>query len=230
MERSQESSQLSPLQRAFTRKGVFWVVTLAALVADIASKAWADTVIRPTAPKVTPLIDGFLGWKWAENQGAAFSILDGKPVVLATIGLCILTALFIYMYRADPKGRWLLTGLAFVVSGAVGNLYDRLLLGHVRDFMFFIFDLPFHGTKILGFEIPLKYPVFNVADMAIIAGVLMLVIHSFRTDAKKKAAKKAEEAAEKKAEENASKDAAAETQSELTSSRPEPATEATHGA
>lgn len=180
------ANKSSIVQDLFTRKGLFWIVLLGSLVADIATKAWADTYVRPTAPDVTPIIPGFIGWKWAENQGAAFSIMDGKPLVLATIATVVLLTLFVYVIKADPKRRFFLVALALVAAGAVGNLYDRILLGHVRDFMFFIFDLPLHGKKIpiIKWEIPLKYPVFNVADIEIIVGVLMLVLISFKGEKK----------------------------------------------
>lgn len=194
-------AEITPMQRAISRKGVFWLVLLVGLIADISTKAWADAYVRPTAPRVTPIIDGFIGWKWAENQGAAFSIMDGKPIVLALIAGCVLLALFLYMYKAEPKRWFFLTALGLVASGAIGNLYDRLLLGHVRDFMFFIFDLPLNGKSIgigsFKWTIPVKYPVFNVADMAIIAGVIMLVVLSFRADRDRKRIKaksKAEDA------------------------------------
>ncbi|MCA8915096.1 MAG: signal peptidase II [Planctomycetes bacterium] len=182
----------SILAELFTRKGLFWIVLLTSLIADIATKAWADTYVRPTSPNVTDIIPGFIGWKWAENQGAAFSILDGRPLVLAAIASVVLLAVFGYVLRADPKRRWFLSALALVAAGAVGNLYDRMLLGHVRDFMFFTFDLPLYGEKIplIGWTIPRKYPVFNVADIEIIAGVLILVAMSFKNDKKKAAAKK----------------------------------------
>ncbi|MCB9935964.1 MAG: signal peptidase II [Planctomycetes bacterium] len=196
------SEKQSFLQGMFTRKGLFWIVLLASLVADIATKAWADSAVRPTEPNVTPIIDGFIGWKWAENQGAAFSIMDGRPLLLALIASVVLLAVFGYVYKAEPKRRWFLTALGLVASGAIGNLYDRLLLGHVRDFMYFMFDLPWHGTNILGFEIPKKYPVFNVADIAIIAGVLLLVLMSFKSD-KKKSPEKSETKPEAKAAEPA---------------------------
>jgi signal peptidase II len=174
------------VQQAFTSKGLFWIVLLVGLVADIATKALADTYIRPTDPEVTVIIPGFFGWKWAENEGAAFSILHGQPVLLALIAGVVLTAVFAYVFKADPRRRWFLTALALVSAGAIGNLYDRMLLGHVRDFMFFLFDLPFHGARIpiIGFEIPIKYPVFNVADIWIIAGVLLLILISFKKQPK----------------------------------------------
>jgi signal peptidase II len=171
---------LSPLQRAFTRKGLFWIVLLAALVADIATKAWADANIRLTEPDVTPFLGHWVTWKWAENQGAAFSILYGNPGLLAVIASVVLIVLGIYVYTADPKRRVFLFALALVAAGAIGNLYDRMLLGHVRDFVYFDWDLPFHGFGIGSFRIPQRWPVWNIADMEIMAGVGILLVLSFK--------------------------------------------------
>jgi signal peptidase II len=178
---------LTPWQRAFSRKIVFWAVFAGALAADLASKAWAESVIFPTEPHVTPVIPGFLGWKWAVNEGAAFSILHGYPLLLVAIAAVVLTAIFTYAYKAEPK-RWVfLIALSLVAAGAIGNLYDRLLLGHVRDFIFFDFDLPLAGTHLgFGIHVPLRWPVFNVADMAILGGVAVLVVMSFIPDKKAK--------------------------------------------
>jgi signal peptidase II len=175
---------LTPLQRALTRKGIFWIVLLAGLVADIATKAWADANIRPTEPDVTPFLGHWISWKWAENQGAAFSILYGNPGVLATIAAIVLTVLAVYVYQADPKRRVFLFALALVAAGAIGNLYDRLLLGHVRDFIYFDFDLPGHGFGIGDFVIPRRWPVWNVADMWIMGGVAILLVLSFKKQPK----------------------------------------------
>lgn len=202
-------------------KWPFVAVLLAALVADIATKAWADIVVRPTDPRVTEVIPGLIAWKWAENEGAAFSILHGRPMLLALIAGVILVSLFIYAWLLDPRRRLFLIGLALVASGAIGNLYDRLLLGHVRDFIYFDFDLPGHGTKLLFWTIPQRWPIFNIADIAIFVGVGILMALSFK--AEKKAEKKAAEtkADEKKAEQQTEK------HTEKTEKQPEPPPEPT---
>lgn len=201
-------------------KWPFVAVLLASLVADIATKAWADTVIRPTDPRVTEVIPGFIAWKWAENEGAAFSILHGRPMLLALIAGTILAALFAYAWLLDPRRKLFLFGLALVASGAIGNLYDRLLLGHVRDFIFFDFDLPGKGVKLLFWTIPERWPIFNVADIAIFVGVGILMALSFKAD--KKADKKADAKADKQAAASEAADKPAE---------PKPATaEVSHGA
>lgn len=160
----------------------FWVVLLGALSADIASKAWADLTLRPLGDNAVSVIPGLLAWKWAENKGAAFSILDGRADILSVIAAVVLAVVFIYMYRTKPEKRLLLVAMALVASGAIGNLYDRLLLGYVRDFIFFDFDLPLHDK--FSF-IPRRWPVFNVADMAILGGVGVMVVISLFSKEKK---------------------------------------------
>lgn len=182
--------KLTQFQRAFSRKGLFWVILFGSLILDIATKAWADATIRPTDPEVHTIIDGVIAFKWATNEGAAFSIFEGRPYLLATIASCVLLAVLFYAWRISPKRRFFLIALALVAGGAIGNLYDRMLLGHVRDFLYFPFDLPFYGKGIglFGYEwkIPRKWPVFNVADMSILTGVGILIVISFREDSKKK--------------------------------------------
>jgi signal peptidase II len=175
---------LTPVQRAFTRKGLFWIVFLLALIADIATKAWADTAVRPTGDAITPFIGRWISFKWAENEGAAFSILHGNPGLLAVIAAVVLTAVFVYVYKAEPRRRFFLIALAMVAAGAIGNLYDRITLGHVRDFIFFDFDLPFYGKGIGNFRIPQRWPVWNIADMEIMLGVGILLILSFKKQPK----------------------------------------------
>lgn len=182
-------------QAAFTRKGVFWICLIAGLVADIGTKAWADAVVRPTGDAITPVLPG-LAWKWAMNQGAAFSMFDGHVEFLVLVAASVLGVVLWYMYRTDPR-RWsFLLALGLVASGAIGNLYDRILLGAVRDFIFFDFDLPLWGKQIgfgrFVFEIPRRWPVFNVADIAIFVGVAILMVHSFRKEEAPKADKPAE--------------------------------------
>ncbi len=171
---------LTPLQRALTHKKMFWLVLLASLAADLVSKAWASAYIEPTEPRVTPFLGRWISWKWAENEGAAFSILYGNPGLLAVIASVVLIVIFVYVYMAEPSRRVFLLALALVASGALGNLFDRITLGYVRDFVYFDFDLPFHGFGFGSFRIPQRWPVWNVADMAILTGVGILLILSFK--------------------------------------------------
>ncbi|HRJ76888.1 MAG: signal peptidase II [Planctomycetaceae bacterium] len=180
------------LARAFTQKLPFWYALVISLIADLATKAWADATVRPIAPAKIEVIPGFLAWAWAENLGAAFSIFHGKANMLSFIALAIIAGIVVFMYRATPDRRWFILGLGFAAGGAIGNLHDRVLLGHVRDFIFFDFDLPGHTwTVTLPFRdgplrpIPQRWPIFNVADICIDIGVGLLMVITFFTKEKK---------------------------------------------
>lgn len=86
------------------------------------------------------------------NTGAAFSLFQGQRYVL--IAVSILVIIFILKYYGEKKYQFPLT---LILSGTIGNLIDRVFLGHVRDFI----DLKF-------------WPVFNIADTCIVIGALLL--------------------------------------------------------
>ena len=102
------------------------------------------------------------------NTGAAFSMLAGQPgwqrwffVVLALVIAALITTWLVRMPASST--RWMAAGLALVAGGAVGNVWDRLALGYVVDF------LQFHWHDWF-------FPAFNVADSAITVGAIMLVL------------------------------------------------------
>jgi signal peptidase II len=178
----------------FTSKWIFWIALLGSVVADLGTKAWADAAIRPQPTKTFEVFKGVLAWRWAENLGAAFSIFNGQVGVLLGIAAIVLMAVMFYALKAEPNRRFYLIALGLVAGGAIGNIYDRALLGYVRDFIYFDFDLPWHGTRIgtkgIGYTIPKRWPIFNVADITIMGGVGILLIMSFFTPDPKKVAEK----------------------------------------
>lgn len=139
---------------------------------------------RPTAPR--PLIDGVLNLYYAENCGAAFSMLRTAPewlrlVVFGTASVGAVLAL-ISMFVRGVGGPLFAAAVPLIVSGAVGNnLSDRPRHGFVVDFLQVDPDL-------------FRYPIFNVADIWIAIGIGLLLIDGFRT--------KRESAAEQPAQQN----------------------------
>ena len=166
------------LEEFVRQKRLFWIVFAIGLALDLGSKAWAQAELQPAtwAPgmdtEVVPIISGVLALKWAGNLGAAFSMLAGKRSLLLGVGVLALGVILYFVRKATPKQRVLLASLGLVASGAIGNLFDRTAYGYVRDFLYFDFDLPFHAS--VSF-IPQRYPVFNVADIAILFGAVMLI-------------------------------------------------------
>ena len=104
------------------------------------------------------------------NTGAAFSFLSqaGGWQRWFFIGLTsiISIAIVIWMHGLPATKRWLLIALAFVLGGALGNLWDRINLGYVVDFIEVYYDDMF-------------WPAFNIADSAITIGAIMLIIDAF---------------------------------------------------
>ena len=109
-----------------------------------------------------PLIDGVFHLTYVENRGAAFSILQDRRIFFVVSTVIVLAVLCVMLYRGTVRtafGRW---GVYLVIAGAIGNLIDRVRLGFVVD----LFDFRL-----------IHFPVFNVADILVVAGVAMLAIY-----------------------------------------------------
>jgi len=139
---------------------------LAIVAADQLTKA---LVLARFAPGERLEVTGFLNLVLAFNKGAAFSLLAQAPgwqtpvlVAIALAAAAILSALIV----RNLHKRLLCTGLALVLGGALGNLVDRLRLGHVVDFI----DLHAAGWH---------WPAFNVADSGITVGAAILILEGF---------------------------------------------------
>ncbi len=133
--------------------------------ADQASKVWVVRHLPLYEPR--ELLQGFFGLVHVRNRGVAFSLLSSLDhrwvhplLILATV--LAMGAVLVYIAYLPCKGA-APVGLGLVLGGAVGNLIDRARLGYVVDFL----DLYWRGHH---------WPTFNVADVGISAGVVLLVI------------------------------------------------------
>ncbi len=151
----------------------------AILVLDFVTKRWALDALA--GGRQIEVIPGFLPLTLAFNQGAAFGLRIGSNPRLVFIPITIIAlGLLATLYVRARRGDWLrLVSLALVMAGAVGNLYDRVRwdLG-VVDFV---------GPINLGFA---NFPIFNVADMSISCGAVLLAI-SFWIEERQEAAAQA---------------------------------------
>jgi signal peptidase II len=143
---------------------IFLAVLGLTLLADQGTKAWARTL--PPGPQ--PVIAGYWDWDVAYNDGAAFSNFRGKTVVLSLIAIGALAMIGYTAVRAAPAQRLRRVALAIIAGGALGNLIDRLREGAVTDFVFW----HVHDHR---------WPVFNVADVALVIGVGLLMIEGVTT-------------------------------------------------
>jgi signal peptidase II len=167
------------------------VVSLVLLTAvDLWSKHWAEqelsrdqtrevpaacmpdedgrTYMQRVRTRAVVLIDGYLEFRYAENCGAAFGMLDEAPKwlrasVFLTAALVAIGALT-WMFFSGSGGVLFAWSVPLIVSGAIGNMVDRLRLGYVVDFIrFHIYD-------------KFEYPTFNIADSTITVGVVLILI------------------------------------------------------
>lgn len=161
------------------RRVLIGAVAVVLLAADQLTK-WLVITHLPHGAfvRVTP----FLKIKHAVNTGVAFGLWSrGGRVLPAVAALCII-ALLVWGSRYARRSALVGWALALVVGGALGNMVDRIRLGHVTDFIDF------------GF-----WPVFNVADSCVVIGALLLLIHSLRAHPAEPAAAAAPEAHQEEA-------------------------------
>lgn len=138
---------------------ILFVILL--VVLDQASKIYL-TLVNKTSPIDLEVIKGFFRITYTCNDGAAFSILKGKRVFF--IIMTIIVIFLIVYYLLKNKVYWVEKySLLLIISGAVGNLIDRIMYGYVIDFLDFI---------IFGYD----FPVFNIADSFITIGAIGLII------------------------------------------------------
>ena len=147
-----------------------WLWLLAALVLALLDQLTKQWVLASLQPGDSIVIAPFISLVLWFNRGAAFSFLaDGAGWQRGfLIGIAVAAALLIvWLLRRHRDETLFCTGLALVLGGAVGNLWDRLLHGHVVDFVLL------HAG---GWH----WPAFNLADSAITVGAAMIIIDGFR--------------------------------------------------
>jgi len=131
------------------------------LIVDQVSKWIAVATIKESAPQaILPILDLY----YTENPGIAFSFLRGSsPTLLLLAVVAVTIAILVFWARSRDGGKLAALGFGLIVGGAIGNIVDRLIYGHVIDF------LHLHiGDRTLF--------VFNLADAALTLGPILLVI------------------------------------------------------
>ena len=173
---------------------VLCLTAVAVLTAmDLGTKQWAlERLSQPSTfgsdPVCTPdeygrtmpqraqrppviLIDGYLEFRYAENCGAAFGFMRDMPTLVRKgvfyVAAAGAIALLLWMFITGRGGRLFAISVPLIVSGAIGNLIDRVNLGYVVDF------IRFHLNDRWA------YPTFNVADAWITIGVILILIEGF---------------------------------------------------
>ncbi|HEB60031.1 MAG TPA: lipoprotein signal peptidase [Gammaproteobacteria bacterium] len=152
-----------------TNNGLRWLwITALVVVFDQWSKHLADTRLAYGVPN--EIFPGF-NLTLAYNRGASWGFLHGASgwqrwlFVGLTVFICVV--LINWLRRLPADARWLAASFTFIIGGALGNVWDRLQLGYVVDFIQVVF-----GSW--------PFPTFNIADSAISIGAVMLIIDYLR--------------------------------------------------
>ena len=137
------------------------ILAVILFIIDQATKYIALTKLKPLG-SVT-FIDGFMDFTFVENRGAAFGILNGRVWLLLVIAavICIVIIAAMLEMPNTKEYKWLKWSLMLILAGAIGNVADRLFRGYVVDFFEFTF---------------IKWPVFNMADIYVVIGTVVMAV------------------------------------------------------
>ena len=147
------------------------ILSLVILVLDLWSK---DIVVNALEyrERIT-VIPGFFDWVHVYNTGAAFSFLADasgwQRWFFAVVAVGVSVVLTVWLKRLKNHEGMLAVALALILGGALGNLHDRVLLGHVVDFI------------LLHWHDQYYFPAFNIADTAITLGAMLLLVDMFKS-------------------------------------------------
>ncbi len=152
------------------------------VVLDQVTKIWANASLLPYSP--VELFTGF-NLTLSYNPGAAFSFLADaggwQRWFFTVLAIIVSIVIVIWIRRLQAHERGVAIALALILGGAIGNVIDRVYLGHVVDFIdiYYLADscLPFFGRAWGGCH----WPAFNVADSAIFLGAAVMIIDSLRS-------------------------------------------------
>lgn len=156
------------------RRWVLFLITALVILTDRLSKAWIVHRIRPGY--TIPVIPGVFRLSHVLNTGAAFSLMEAWRADYVRLGLIAFSAIavlivFALLWRTGRAITLSSVALALILGGALGNLYDRIRLHHVVDFL---------AVTIYHYH----WPDFNVADSCIVIGACLLLLEIFQPEPK----------------------------------------------
>lgn len=142
---------------------IYTIIIILGIVLDRITKIYASSNLlqNPIKGKLINLV-------YVENRGAAFGILQDRRIFFIILTLVVVAYLLYYFIRnINTNPKMLNLALSLIISGALGNFYDRLFHGYVVDFIEFSF---------------INFPVFNIADILVSLGSILLVVFILFSD------------------------------------------------
>ena len=176
----------STITSKITRYRILFVAAFLVFLFDQITKAWIfctldlDSYYQPDSIAV---IDDFFYIVHIGNEGAAWGMLSGYGGLLAAFALIALFAIYLLRNTLELYRKSMQYAFGLLAGGILGNMTDRLVHGHVIDF------LDFHLPFVIPWLMPTgRYPSFNIADCGIVIGTMLYLILSFKIEAKKEIA------------------------------------------
>lgn len=146
------------------------IILVIALALDIGSKYLMVSVLGVVdygdfriAERSITAMPKLLEFVYHENTGAGFGIFQDRVVLLSIFTALAMAGLVVYLCLNKKESKLLRLALVLVLGGGLGNLYDRVFIGYVRDFLNFLF---------------IDFPVFNVADSFVTVGAGLMIIYT----------------------------------------------------
>jgi signal peptidase II len=133
------------------------------IILDQVTKFLAKTRLYPNND--IELIPGIFDFTYVENRGAAFGIFQNMKFLLIGVTSVVIIFMIYYLIKNRHINKWITLSLILIIAGAIGNLIDRVYLGYVVDFFHFYIKGVF------------DFPVFNVADISVVCGTILLAIN-----------------------------------------------------
>lgn len=208
---SNEPEVSSKIEQPARRSAVAWTVLLlvvvVGLVLDLWTKQWAFDEVAGTPVQLvySDIIDGanpipwhdgmkvvspdLLDFRLVLNRGAVFGIGQGRRVAFVLFtGIAIVVAVVVFGWWTRARAHLAHVAIGLILAGGLGNLYDRLAIGAVRDFLHLFprRDLPF-GISWPGGTTEIFPWIFNLADVELLVGMALLLIHAQLMDRKARA-------------------------------------------
>lgn len=139
------------------------IIVILGLILDRVLKIWSLNYLQ----KVNEInvINNYFSLLFVKNKGAAFGIFQNKVIILSIVTSIVTLALIFYLIKYRPKNKLLRISLSLIISGAIGNLADRVYYGFVVDFIS------------LHYKTAYYFAVFNIADSLVVIGTILLAIY-----------------------------------------------------
>jgi signal peptidase II len=160
------------------RNITFAVVCIIGVLLDQLTKAWVVANVELHYGAI-PIIPGFLSIVHEQNEGAAFSSFSGMQGMFMVFTIIAVIVLIDLARRLPADALYMSATLGMIMSGAIGNAIDRVRFQRVTDFIRVYTDDPALRDWLVNSWVGTNtYPIFNVADSAILVGVVLFLIHS----------------------------------------------------